>query len=168
MSNTNLKQSAKIQKISYIHDNTVRKLNVVPDKQHEFQIDPKRLSNQTRKNRDKALSMNAGYVFFLAIAVCITLITCIKYLELQAGISNRITHIAELESQLLDLKSDNDEAYGRITSSIDLENIKKIAMEQYGMIYATKNQVVLYDSKESDYVRQYEDIPSNGGSVASK
>lgn len=150
----------KNQQVSYINGNTVRNFQTAPGQQRELERSPKEISNHIRKNRDKALSMNAGYVFFLAIAVCVTLGTCIKYLEIQADMSKRMNNIASLETKITDLKSDNDEMYSRINSSIDLEKIKKIAMEQLGMVYATKDQVVLYDSKESDYVRQYQDIPS--------
>lgn len=42
---------------------------------------------------------------------------------------------------------------------VDLEEIRRIATEELGMTYAAKDQVVLYESEESDYVRQYEEIP---------
>ena len=29
------------------------------------------------------------------------------------------------------------------------------------MVYANKNQVLLFDKSESEYVRQYEDIPEH-------
>ena len=29
------------------------------------------------------------------------------------------------------------------------------------MVYANRNQVLLYDKTESEYVRQYEDIPKH-------
>ena len=29
------------------------------------------------------------------------------------------------------------------------------------MVYANKNQVLLFDKSESEYVRQYEDIPKH-------
>ena len=47
----------------------------------------------------------------------------------------------------------------RINTSIDLDNIYKIATEELGMVYANKDQVRMYNKTESEYVRQYEDIP---------
>ena len=47
----------------------------------------------------------------------------------------------------------------RINTSIDLDNIYKIATEELGMVYANKGQVRMYNKTESEYVRQYEDIP---------
>jgi len=79
----------------------------------------------------------------------------------QSDITNKISNIATLESQLADLKSDNDEAYGRVTRSVDLEYVKQVAIGELGMVYASEDQVVLYESTEDDYVRQYADIPSD-------
>ena len=54
---------------------------------------------------------------------------------------------------------DNDALETRINTSIDLDNIYKIATEELGMVYANKDQVRMYNKTESEYVRQYEDIP---------
>lgn len=68
-------------------------------------------------------------------------------------------HISALESELNDLKLANDEEYSRITSSVDLEEIKRIAIQELGMQYAEEGQVVTFASENSDYVKQMADIP---------
>ena len=61
----------------YVYDNTARKLNV----QKAIEEKPKkRLSVATRKNRDKAVYMNLGYVLFLAAAMFITSMVLINYI----------------------------------------------------------------------------------------
>lgn len=42
---------------------------------------------------------------------------------------------------------------------MDIENISKVAKEQLGMIQAGKNQISFYDSSESEYMKQYNDVP---------
>ena len=44
---------------------------------------------------------------------------------------------------------------------MDLDHVYKVATEELGMVYANKNQILLYDKTESEYVRQYEDIPKH-------
>ena len=105
------------------------------------------------------MHMNPGYVLFLAFAMLISGIILISYIRLQSDITNSVTHIAALESQLNDLKLSNDEEYSRVESSVNLEQIKKIAIEELGMTYAASGQVVEYSSEGSDYVRQVADIP---------
>ena len=51
------------------------------------------------------------------------------------------------------LKLSNDEEYSRITRSIDLEEIKRIAIGELGMTYAQEGQIVLYDNAGTDYMR---------------
>ena len=103
--------------------------------------------------------MNAGYVAFLCMALIATGIILVNYIGLQSDITNSVQHISVLESELNDLKLANDEEYSRITSSVDLEEIKRIAIQELGMQYAEEGQVVTFASENSDYVKQMADIP---------
>ena len=140
----------------YVQGNVVRKLDVTREIERQPQ---KRVSNTTRKNREKARHMNAGYVAFLCMALIATGIILVNYIGLQSDITNSVQHISALESELNDLKLANDEEYSRITSSVDLEEIKRIAIQELGMQYAEEGQVVTFASENSDYVKQMADIP---------
>lgn len=105
------------------------------------------------------MHMNPAYVLFLAAALMVSGFILLSYIHLQSDITNSINHIAALESELNDLRLTNDEEYSRIESSVNLEEIKKIAITELGMTYAAEGQVVEYSSEGSDYVRQVADIP---------
>lgn len=107
----------------------------------------------------KPRNLGLGYVLFLTAACGLTLWVCAGYLQLQADNTAKVKNIAALESQLSDLKTENDDEYNRVVTSVDLEEIRDIAINELGMVYAQEDQVVLYDSEGSDYVRQYADIP---------
>jgi hypothetical protein len=64
-----------------------------------------------------------------------------------------------VESQITDLRADNDAHYKRITTSVDLNEIKDIAMNQLGMTYASEDQIIYYSVENSNYMDQYSDIP---------
>lgn len=141
----------------YIYDNTARQLDV----RRAIEEEPrKRLSTAARKNRDRAVYMNLGYVSFLAAAMLVTAFVLINYIQLQSQITNNVEMISAKESQLYDLKLANDEEYSRITSSVDLEEIKRIAIGELGMNYAEEGQIVTYTNEGSDYVKQVAEIPS--------
>ncbi len=144
-----------------VYGNTVRKQQTVPGRRPAriTAVPAVRLSNTTRKNRDKARYMNLGYVFFLAMALMISGVILSVYLGLQADVTNSITNIARLEKELYDLQLDNDEEYSRITNSIDLEEIKRIAIQELGMGYATEGQIIDFTGSKNDYVRQVADLP---------
>ncbi len=135
----------------YVYGNTARRLDI----QRELEREPRRqLSHETRKNRDKVRHMNLGYVVFLVAAFCTCAFILINYIQLQSELTNRTKGLASLESTLNTMKLANDEEYSRITSSIDLEEIKRIAIGELGMTYAKEGQIITYDSVENDYMRQ--------------
>ena len=111
------------------------------------------------RNQEKALHMNLPYVIMLTLAVFCVLVICVNYLHIQSDISTRLANIEKLEKGVEQLKAENDALETRINTSIDLDYIYKVATEELGMVYANRNQVRLYDKTESEYVRQYEDIP---------
>ena len=140
----------------YIQGSAVRRLDVTK----EIERKPKKkLSNTARKNREKAEHMNPGYVMFLSLALIATGIILVGYIRLQSDITNRIEHISSLERELNDLRLANDEEYNRITSSIDLEEVRRIAVQELGMRYAEEGQIVSFTSENNDYVKQLSLIP---------
>lgn len=141
---------------AYVYGNTVRQLDV----KRAIEEEPRRqVSPSIRKNRDKAIHMNFGYVLFLVASLVITGMVLINYIQLQSQMTNSVDNIAKLESQLNDLKLANDEEYSRIVSSVDLEEIKRIAIGELGMTYAQEGQIITYSGENSDYVKQVADIP---------
>ena len=119
----------------------------------------KTLGNAARKNREKARHMNLGYVLFLSLALFAMGAILTVYIGLQSEITASIKNISKLESRLNTMKLDNDEEYSRISSSVDLEEVKRIAIQELGMKYAEEGQIVTFSGKGSDYMRQVADIP---------
>ena len=141
----------------YIDGNTARKLQTVPVRRNRRQNDE--IRRQQVRRQVKLSPMNFGYIFFMMIAMLVVCVVLIGYVELQADITNRINHISKLESQLNDLRLENDEAYTKIMSEVDLEEIKNIAINELGMKYSKEGQVITYSGEGRDYVRQYKEIP---------
>lgn len=137
---------------AYVQGNTARRLETASP-----QEEPRQQPRQVRKNRDKARHMSAGYVLFLAVALCTGAFILVNYIQLQAELTNRIKSVAAKESQLNSLRISNDEEYNRIISSINLEDIKRIAIGELGMIYAEEGQIITYTNENNDYMRQVTD-----------
>ena len=57
------------------------------------------------------------------------------------------------------MKCDNDAKYKTIATSVDLDYIRDVAMNQLGMNYARADQIVYYSVDNSNYMNQYRDIP---------
>jgi len=138
----------------YVYGNVVRQL----EPQEEWERTPAKKQNQdVRKNRDRARHMNAGYVLFLAGALCASAYILVNYIQLHSDLVSLTKTVASKESELNNLKQSNDEEYNRILNSIDLEEIKRIAMGELGMIYAQEGQIVTYENEDRDYMRRVGD-----------
>ena len=141
---------------TYINGNTVQKFDVVEELQKPLQV--KELSHATRKNRDKALYMNLGYVLFLVAALVSVAMILIGYIRVQSDIIISVRNIASLERELNNLRLSNDEDYARAVSSVDLEEIRRVAIGELGMRYAKEGQIINVSGEGNDYVRQLEEI----------
>lgn len=143
------------QRNNYIQGNAAPRLNLVEELETAA---PRRLSHSTRKNRDKALYMNLGYLLFLVVALVSAAFVLIGYIRLQSELTLTVKHIATLESELNNLKLSNEEEYNRAISSVNLEEIRQVAIGELGMRYAKEGQVINVSGEGSDYLRQLAEI----------
>lgn len=120
----------------------------------EMNSKPRILSKETRHNREKAKHMNIWYVLFLAAALFICSIILIDYIQSQAELTAKISEISQLEKELNTIKRSNDEEMERLESSMDLEEIKRRAIIELGMVCANENQIIIYQSPDQDYMRK--------------
>ncbi len=145
----------------YTEGNAVRKRVVeVPQQEPRQQELPAYAKvRKVKANQGMALAMNPGFAIFLGFSVLVTLAACVLMLSMQAKVTNQGNTITKLQSQIETLTDDNNAYEARINSSVDLDQIRDVAMNQLGMVYPTEGQVVYYDQTEADYVRQYQDVP---------
>ena len=90
----------------------------------------------------------------LVAGLCIMAAGFLASISLTTQITNAVEEIADLESELSELKKENEEALNAIETSVSLDDIKYRAITELGMSYADENQIIHYTNEESDYVRQ--------------
>lgn len=148
----------------YVDGNTVRRMEAAPDYRRERE-EQKRQEERMRKqrvasrNQERVAHMNRGYVAFLAFATALIAGAAAMYVNLQSSINVHMKTISALESQVSDLRADNDATEKRIEASVDITDIKATAVNELGMVYAGADQIVHYTIEKEDYMNQYEDIP---------
>lgn len=151
----------------YINGNIVRELEEAQPvrrerpSRREIEEAKRRKSrrNAARRNRERALTMSKGYVAFLSVCVIASACAAFSLIQMQSQVSSRMRNVAALESQTQDMKADNDARYKEITTSVDLNYIKDVAINELGMTYATEDQIVYYNIENNNYMDQYGDIP---------
>lgn len=147
--------SGSERSIRYVVDgNTVRKIEATPQEK------PRRKTKASRAvMRNRTAQMSRGYVIFLTVISVAALAVCVQFLKLKAEITAQTKEIATMESNLSDLKADNDALYNKVTASVDLEKIREEAMNRLEMDYPGEDQIYQYDTSGNSYVRQYRDVP---------
>ncbi len=145
--------------------NAARRLEVVPVRREERARPVRPAGNpqpavrtRTRK-RQKKQGMDGLTCLIVFVSICCMFYICTAYVGLQFEISSLDDQVIELEKDVADLKKQNDAQLEMIESSIDLDAIYKKATKELGMVHAKRGQVLTYDGKKSDRVRQYADIP---------
>jgi cell division protein FtsL len=93
------------------------------------------------------------------IILCAAFILCIgvvvNYINLATQAKANLNKISNLESEYNSSKIENDKEYQRIVNNLDLDEIKRVAIEELGMHYPVEGQIMTYESSFNDYVQQY-------------
>ncbi len=103
-----------------------------------------------------------AYAVFLSAAAVLAVFICVFYLRLQSDIVNSAETVTALQEELNVLTEENDTAYQAAEDSVDLEEVRRRAVNDLGMVYAAQGSVVEYESPAEDYVKQYNEIPESG------
>lgn len=162
----------------YVDGNAVRRLQEVPARPYQAPgaqtarrvrenmperpaAQPRQLSREAQRNREKAKSMGRGFVVFLAVVSVAVLFCCVNYLQLKSELTGKIKTVASLETELSQIKEDNNAYESQVTSDVDLNTIKKLAIGCLGMNYPKDDQKKTYTMPSNSYVRQYQEVPES-------
>ncbi len=153
------------QRAEYIGGSAARKLNTA---QAAPQIERRRRveSEEERKERlkkEQQIRRNNHLNFLYTLAVIgvafVIFSVCWQYLQEQTNAKANAAEVTRLQSELTELTTANDELEVRINAGIDYEAIYNSAINDLGMVYPKKSQVITFDAGESEYVKQYGQIP---------
>lgn len=160
-------------KTSYVVEgNTVRAVAVRETALRRAHAEQERRRRQHEQNEERAqravyaqkqqaLSMRLPYLLLMCVAAAAFLLIVCNYLNLKSEIDQRMASVKTLEVQLENLRTENDALEQSIDTSVDLNHVYDVAVNELGMVHAGKDNVIQYTKTESEYVRQNEDIPKN-------
>lgn len=151
----------------YISGSAVRKTAAAPV------LEPERREREKREytNAEKAqirqkksqilLAHRANMIYTMAVTAVVVVIfgVCSQYLSLQSNVKANAAIVTQLQSKLNQMTVENDEFEMNLNANIDYDAIYNTAIKDLGMVYPSKDQIVTYDAQESEYVKQFADIP---------
>lgn len=146
----------------YVYGNVVPKPVYEPERPAKEPARPKKVSQQVKNNRRLAMGMNKSYVIFLAVVTVLMLAICVNYVQLRSELISRSKNITALQEELAALSEENLTKYNVIMDSVNLEEVREKAINEFGMAYASEEQMIEYDNPTGDYIKQYDQIPEKG------
>ena len=109
--------------------------------------------------KEQKADLGAKYVAFVALMCALALGCCVRFLWLKGVVTTQRNSIAEQETKLTKLRSENDALLESLVNALDWEYIRNTATNRLGMKYAGEEQVEWYSTDGDGYVRQYRDVP---------
>lgn len=128
-----------------------------PVRRDEEALRQERLNNKRIRRANK---VNFLYTLGVSAIVVTIFVMCVQYLNIQSAVQGNQNTVTQLQTKLNEITNENNEREVEINTNIDYELIFDTAVNELGMIYPDRNQVITYDSAVSEYVKQYKDIPS--------
>ncbi len=156
--NTVKKTSNKNSHRVYINGNTARQINNNPKRKGEQKKQFTVITNPNPRQGVNSIgikSLISSAMFGIAVFSL-----AIFHLNLQASITASMTTLKKLETQCADLEKENKDRYRDILANVNLLDIKNVALNDYGMVYANQSQMKVLDKINSSYVTQYSEIPN--------
>ena len=153
------RQQTTYQNSQYVYGNAVRQPQRAPQrKQAPRKVERPQAKpiTTTRKNSKYTIP----YFMFLIGSLVFCGFVLVSHVSVKSEITATNEEITRLESQLNNIRLENDEDYSRIKNGIDLDEIRMKAIGKLGMTYATEGQIIYYSELDDDYVRQVSDIPT--------
>ena len=146
----------------YEEGSALRKLSAVPQElPREYPEEQPVRRQRTAGRRARNAQITPRFLIGTVVLCAAMVAFVVGFLCLKEKIIEQNRHIASLENQINDLKSDNDAYYNKVMASVDLEAIREAAMNRLDMKYAEESQIQYYDTDGSSYVRQYQEVPQN-------
>ena len=147
----------------YTEGNTVRQVaQPLPDRhtrEREIREERERRKRQERRKMQRMMRKKRIYSMCVAMVAATVVGLFVGYINLTNSITTHMDNISALEQNISDLKASNSATESRIASQTNLGEIKAVAVNEMGMVYANADQIVYYDMESSDYMNQYHNIP---------
>lgn len=116
----------------------------------------------------RSISINFPTLIVLTLVLVVAGYVSMSYLSTKAEIISLKDEIAAMDSKIENLRDENNVQRAQIEDNIDMQKVYRVATKELGMVHPQKQQVLKYDSRKNDTVRQYGDIPGTEQSTFDK
>lgn len=144
----------------YTEGNVVRKQEqAVPAYEPQKQPEERKRKVPAARPVRRPVASQAVPCLLIAAATMLAVCVCMNFLQVRAEVLEHKLRVEALEAELQTLRQDNDIMQSRLDTVANLDSVYETATKTLGMVYPSTDRLIGYDSVESEYVRQYEEIP---------
>ena len=143
-----------------VRSSALPKRRYLPKEQPQVEKRPKQKPQRYAKMRYAPSIDFLGFAGMMIVAALLVVV-CVGYIRVYNDIKQTELSTRAISREADSLKIANDNTENTLYSNIDLEKIRKTAIEKYGMVYPYENQIITYKSVTNGYVRQYGDLKGN-------
>ena len=134
--------------------------SAVPERRREERPERRRQEREIKERKPVKLPGISGRGFlFLGTMLTSVVVLGFSYLSQKNTVAQQKSQIVSLQSEIAEMKEQNDELHQNILNSVNLADIYKTATEKLKMVHAGKDQIFTYSNKKSNMVKQYANIP---------
>ena len=146
---------------SYVDGNTVRKIEPAYERPVRKTARPQPQKKEIVVGYEKREAvLGLRYTLFLIVSLALILGFCVIYMNANIQLSRVKRDVMREQTRLSEIQEENAALSAEAADfSINLEEIYEIATGELGMVYAGEDQIIYYDSSNSDYIRQFGEIP---------
>ena len=142
----------------YVGDNLARKFNepVNPYSEREAR------RRQARKIAQIKAKHKRNMTKAVVIGACgaAVVLVCAMLLYVTSAHTQLQNEISSLESERAAMQEVNDSKEYDIESSVNLDEVIKVATEELGMVRSSASQIITYETQDNEYVQQKAEIPT--------
>ena len=155
--------ASRYERYQYIYGNTARAVEEpvrIPDqREQEEKQQVKKPAQKPVARHHRVLEFNSKFTVTLTAAVAAMVLICMVYLNGQYQLNHQIRSISAKRTELTTLVNENHAKKSNLDKKVDYEEIKESAKDKLGMVVPGEKNTIYYSGADSDYVRQYEEIP---------
>lgn len=135
---------------SYVHGTAVPKVNTPYRRQRQAQ--------PVRRRYVEAQKMSPVVLVTWIIASVVFIAACALLLMSQNRMNTYVDEVSALETQIAELKAENNLTLARINESVDFDAIQQEA-DRLGMVKLASDKIIDIEYSGSEYIRQYKSVP---------
>lgn len=137
---------------AYVVGNNAVAYDYAPERYYESREQEQPIENK------KKTSINPFYTMVMMSLVFLMLMICVMMLKAQFTVANTSEQVIKYKKELTAIRRENAHLESIIHEELDLVEIRRLAMEEYGMVFPSDSDVIRIEPEATSYTVQHRTV----------